>query len=186
MVLSSQGLFPFVPFLGCNVRFRFSEDSALCFILSGFMGVGLLLASILQRTAPLQYKQMLAFLYGQPSLLGWSHCVFYAIFCVILVIWLITSFRSIKAYLFDKEFAMASGLASSITEGVFSFFSTLAIILGFEKCRSYFTRGCAGFCCGYGEAACKEVIHVVYCGGFSGDYFCLCRLIFFFLVSYWL
>lgn len=114
-------------------KVQFPEDSALCFILSGFMGVGLLLASILQRTSPLQYKQMLSFLYGQPSLLGWSHCLLYAIFCFILVVWLIISFRSIKAYLFDKEFAFASGLASSFTEGVLSFISTFAIILGLKS-----------------------------------------------------
>ena len=112
---------------------KFSEDSALCFILSGFMGVGLLLASVLQRVAPLQYKQMLTFLYGQPSLLNWSHCAFYGIFCAVLIIWLFVSFRSIKTFLFDKEFAISSGLASSWTDGVLCFFSTLAIIIGLKS-----------------------------------------------------
>ena len=58
-------------------KFRVKDDAALCFVLSSFFGLGVLIVSRIQTTHALWYKQVQAFLYGQTATMRVVHVWIY-------------------------------------------------------------------------------------------------------------
>ncbi len=111
-------------------RWRVPADSALTFVLAAFMGWGILLASILQKTHPMGYRQALLYLYGQAATMTTSQAVLYASFALILVSFLSLFYPRLKLINFDTTFAQTIGVRSKALETTTFLFIVIAIILG--------------------------------------------------------
>lgn len=110
-----------------QTRFRVKNDSALCFILSSFFGIGVLLSSRIQYTHPLWYRQIQAFLYGQPATMTDAHIWMYGILCISVALFLLFFYRPIQLVNFDSQFAISQGVSVKWVESVFFCLLVLAV-----------------------------------------------------------
>lgn len=109
------------------------SDSALTFILASFMGWGILLASILQQSHPVGYRQALLYLYGQAATMTTSQALLYGIFALILVVFVLSFLPYLKLISFDPTHAQVLGLRYKSLENATFFFIVIAIILGIRS-----------------------------------------------------
>lgn len=112
-------------------RFSVKSDAALCFVLSGFLGVGVLLASRLQSVSPLLYQKAQTFLFGQAVTMHGGHVAIYGVFTAVLILWIISSYRQIEVSHFDPIFSRVIGVRRS--EWVTHVMLALAIVIGMRS-----------------------------------------------------
>jgi manganese/zinc/iron transport system permease protein len=110
-----------------------SPDAALCFTLSSFFGVGILIASKLQSTSALFYKQAQLFLYGQAATLLDVHVFIYMVLWLVLVGALILFFRPLCVSLFDRPFAASIGLSLRSVDVFLTVSIALATVIGIRS-----------------------------------------------------
>ena len=114
-------------------RFKISSDSALCMVLSIFFGVGVLVASRLQVTHALWFRQSQVFLFGQAATMVDSHIYFYGAFALAVVFTISMLFRYVEILYFDPDFAKAVGMKTSFIHGVIHILLVIAIVVGMRS-----------------------------------------------------
>ncbi len=114
-------------------KLSIKADSALCFTLSLFFGLGVLLASRLQMSHPLWYKQIQLFLYGQAATMTDAHVFFYGILTLLIVALLLLFFRPISLIHFDQGLAQLSGLNAKWLNGLLLFLLGLSLVVGMRS-----------------------------------------------------
>lgn len=112
---------------------KVKSDSALTFILASFMGWGILLASVLQQTHPVGYRQALLYIYGQAATMTSSQALLYGVFALILVAFIFSFFPYLKLISFDPTHAQALGIRYQSLENAMLIFIVIAIILGIRS-----------------------------------------------------
>ncbi len=111
-------------------RLKMHSDAALCLILSTFFGVGVLLASRLQVTHSLWYKQVHVYLYGQAATMVDSHIVIYAVLALVTLVMVISFYRFVQWIYFDRAFAQSVGARFSFVEGAIEVLIIFSIVIG--------------------------------------------------------
>jgi manganese/zinc/iron transport system permease protein len=114
-------------------RFRVKNDAALCFVLSVFFGVGVLVASRVQFTHALWYKTVQIFLYGQAATMTDVHIVIYALLALLLSLVLLLLYRQIEMVIFDRDFSKTSGVAVRLVDSLLFVLLVLAIVIGIRS-----------------------------------------------------
>jgi manganese/zinc/iron transport system permease protein len=114
-------------------EFRVKNDAALCFVLSVFFGVGVLVASRVQFTHALWYKTVQIFLYGQAATMTDIHVLLYALLALLLSGALIVFYREIQMAIFDRDFSKAVGLPIRSIDSLLFFLLVLAIVIGIRS-----------------------------------------------------
>lgn len=110
-----------------------SSDSASCFVLAGFFGIGTLLASFLQVPFPTAFRTIPNYLYGQVATMTDRHILLYALLASTLLTFLILFFKEIHLLLFDPQLARSlKGSARWVERGL-SFFVALAVIMSIRS-----------------------------------------------------
>ena len=109
---------------------KVKNDAALCLILSGFFGVGLTFASLLQWTHPLWYKKIQLYLFGQTATLTDPHIFFYGGLAFLILLFITVFFRPIQAIYLDKKYAETLGLKVSLIEYCTTFFLVFSVVSG--------------------------------------------------------
>ncbi len=135
-ILVGAFLFAYLGLKTVNVlenRLHVKSDSALCFVLASFFGVGILLASRLQQTHPLWYKQALAFLYGQTATMTNMHVMIYTIFGLLILGFIVVFYRYLEAINFDSAFADTLGIRSKRLDDTMFLLIVLAIVVGIRS-----------------------------------------------------
>lgn len=97
-------------FYSWMLKRNIKSDSALCWVLSSFLGLGVLMASRLQIHAPRLYQRAQGFLYGQAATLSDFHVAFFLVLLILTCLTLFLAFRSIKIGHFDPLFAKTQNL----------------------------------------------------------------------------
>lgn len=110
-----------------------SSDAALCFVLSSFLGVGVLFASRMQFTLPVWYQKVQMFLYGQASTMLLSHMWLYGLLAIFLLLFMLYWFPEIKASHFDLHFAKVTGIYKSFIDTMIRIFLIVVIVLGIRS-----------------------------------------------------
>ncbi len=110
-----------------------SADSSLMISISAFLGVGVLLASIIQSVNPMVYKDVVIFLYGRTATMLYFHLVMYAIVMALLLIFIVTSHRRIQIFEFDKTFASFLGIGR-LLDSFILMMTLVVVILGLRSC----------------------------------------------------
>lgn len=116
-----------------ETRCRIRADSALCFILSIFFGLGILLASYVQFTYSALYKQTLSYLYGQAATMGDRHILLYGILSIFVVAMILMFYKELKVLTFDREYAESIGIRVHLVDAAVLFFLSLSIVVGIRS-----------------------------------------------------
>lgn len=129
-LFSSIGLFA-VEYM--EKKQRVDSDVALCFVLSTFLGLGILLVSKIQITHPLVYQQIQIFLYGQIATLLKIHLWIYGILALVTCFVIYVLFKGIKVIIFDKNYAKSIGIPSKSIDLVCFMIIIWAIVIGIRS-----------------------------------------------------
>ncbi len=111
-------------------RLRVKPDSALCFVLASFFGLGVLMASHFQQIAPLSYKQTLLFLYGQAATMTSIHVTIYACCTALIIGFILYFYRYLEMVIFDPTFAKSLGIHPKKIDQLLCFLTVLAVVVG--------------------------------------------------------
>lgn len=114
-------------------KLHIHSDSALCLILSLFLGVGVTLASRIQIIHPLWYQQTQVFLFGQAATMGDQHIGIYAVLSLLVTFFVILRFRQIELMYFDTEYMQSLGTTNRACHVLTSFLLISAIVIGIRS-----------------------------------------------------
>ncbi|MGH2638223.1 MAG: iron chelate uptake ABC transporter family permease subunit [Rhabdochlamydiaceae bacterium] len=116
-----------------EMKWKVKSDSALTFVLAAFMGWGILLASVLQKSHPMGYRQSLLYLYGQAATMTSDQALLYGSFAFVLIAFLVLFYSRLKLINFDSVFAQSLGLRYKSLETATFLLIVIAIILGIRS-----------------------------------------------------
>ena len=116
-----------------ETKCRVSSDAALTFTLAAFMGLGILLASIIQTVHPLSYRSALLYLYGQAATMTEAQSVLYCVFAMITTLFIVALYRPLKLISFDPEYAEGRKLQHKPIESTLFCLLVAAIVLGIRS-----------------------------------------------------
>ncbi|WP_059360376.1 metal ABC transporter permease [Parachlamydia acanthamoebae] len=114
-------------------KWNIRTDSALCFILATFFGVGVTLASYLQFASPSFYKQSQSYLYGQAATMNDYHVILYAILSLIVVLLLAFLYKELQIITFDREYAKSLGIPIKKIDACLFILIALALVAGIRS-----------------------------------------------------
>lgn len=114
-------------------KLKINSDAALCFVLAIFFGVGVLIASRLQITHALWFRQIQIYLFGQAATMVDAHIALYGVLALLVVTVIVLLFRFLEILYFDPEFAQAVGMRTSLVHAVIHLLLVLAIVVGMRS-----------------------------------------------------
>jgi manganese/zinc/iron transport system permease protein len=114
-------------------KFRVKNDSALTFVLSVFLGIGVLVASRIQISHALWYKQAQIFLYGQTATMTDIHILIYGGLSLLTACFIFCVYRHLEAVNFDRGFAQSIGIRCKTIDNATFFLLVLAIVIGIRS-----------------------------------------------------
>ncbi len=109
------------------------SDSALCFVLSTFFGIGLTLASRVQFTHSGLYKQSINYLYGQAATMTDVHILIYGILSFVIIATLVAFFKEIEAITFDRDFAKSMNIQVNAIDFLIFILVVFAVVIGIRS-----------------------------------------------------
>lgn len=111
-------------------KIKLKSDSALCFVLALFFGLGLTLSSYLQSFNSIAYKQARIFLLGQAATITDQYLFLYAGFALFIILSLILFYKAIQIVNFDSVFAKSVGINVSWVVSFCYFLLIGSIVIG--------------------------------------------------------
>lgn len=108
-------------------------DSALCFVLSGFFGIGLTLASQVQFTYSSLYQQIQVYLYGQAATMTDIHIQIYLVLAIVVSVTIICLYKEIQLITFDEDYAKSLGFNTRLIDSLFFILMVLAVVIGIRS-----------------------------------------------------
>lgn len=114
-------------------KYKISSDASQCYILASFFGLGLTLASIIQKSHGQLYKKIQALLYGQAATMGDFHILSYGLFAFVVLGFILLFFPYLKAYLFDVSFCDGMGLNSFVLKAGLILLFSFSVVLGMKS-----------------------------------------------------
>lgn len=116
-----------------ETRFKIRSDSALCFVLSSFFGIGLTLGSQVQFFHSSLYRQIQAYLYGQAATMTDVHIWIYGSLSLLIIIAVALFFKELETITFDRNYAKSLGFPVRSIEMMTFTLTVLAIIIGIRS-----------------------------------------------------
>lgn len=110
-----------------------SADAALCFTLSFFFGIGIVLASHIQFIYANLYRQVQTYFYGQAATMTDLHIYIYFGLVLLVVLSLIFLHKEFKSWIFDPVFSKTSGLNIPLLRNIFLILVGLSIVIGIRS-----------------------------------------------------
>lgn len=114
-------------------KWNIRTDSALCFILATFFGLGVTLSSYLQFTHPIFYKQSQNYLYGQAATMTDYHIGIYALLLLIVLSIILIFYKEIQTIIFDREYAKSLGIPVRFIDSSLFILIALALVTGIRS-----------------------------------------------------
>ncbi|MBS0615757.1 MAG: metal ABC transporter permease [Verrucomicrobia bacterium] len=114
-------------------RLKIHNDAALCLILSLFFGLGILIASRIQVTHGLWYRQALSFIYGQAATMTDIYIVIYGALSVLILGFVVLFYRQLQATSFDPVFCKSIGIPYRLLDQAIYLLLALAIVIGIRS-----------------------------------------------------
>jgi manganese/zinc/iron transport system permease protein len=116
-----------------ETRWKIRSDSALCFVLSVFFGLGILLASHIQFSYASVYKQSLSYLYGQAATMNDKHILLYGIISLLVATMISLFYKELKVLTFDRDYAKSIGVRVTLIDTFILVFLSLSIVVGIRS-----------------------------------------------------
>lgn len=114
-------------------RMKVRSDSALCFVLAVFFGVGLTLASHVQFSYSSLYRQAQVYLYGQAATMTDVHMLIYGILSVLILAVIVTFYKEIQSIAFDPEYVRSIGINTKLVDSTVFFLVVVAVVIGIRS-----------------------------------------------------
>ncbi|WP_032124914.1 iron chelate uptake ABC transporter family permease subunit [Candidatus Protochlamydia naegleriophila] len=114
-------------------RMKLPSDAALCFVLSTFFGVGLMLTSEVQFSYTSLYKQVLTYLYGQAATMTDIHIAIYGVLSFLVLVIVAWLYKEIQVLTFDRQYARSLGIRVKAIDALLFILLTLAVIIGIRS-----------------------------------------------------
>lgn len=111
---------------------RIKEDSAMGIVLSVFFGLGIMLLTIVNRTAGGNQGGLDTFIFGQAATMIRKDVIMMMVLALVAVLIIIILFKEWKIYLFDPGFAQGLGLSLKGMNFLYTFVLVLTIVLGIQ------------------------------------------------------
>lgn len=112
-----------------NVR----SDSALCFILSAFFGIGLTLASQVQFSFSYLYRQAQVYLYGQAATMTDIHIFIYGALAMVIILAICLLYKELQTITFNREYAKSLGISVRMIDAIIFMLIVLAVVIGIRS-----------------------------------------------------
>lgn len=114
-------------------QLHIKSDSALCFVLSCFFGLGIALSGVLQSFHTPLFKEINIYLFGQAATITDADAVIYALLAFINVAFIGLFAKEIQLLTFDRGFAKTLNLHHRSLNGLLFTFVTLNIVMGMRS-----------------------------------------------------
>ena len=114
-------------------RLKVRSDSALCFVLAVFFGIGLTLASQVQFTYSLLYRQIQVYLYGQAATMTDVHIAIYGALALAIACVVIFFYKEIYTITFDRDYARSLGINTHGIDMLVFVLIVLAVVIGIRS-----------------------------------------------------
>lgn len=114
-------------------KFNVRSDSALCFVLSTFFGIGLTLASHVQLAYSSLYRQIQIYLYGQAATMTDVHILVYAVLCLLIIAMTAFLYKELQTMTFDRDFAKSIGIHTKTIDTCVFILVALAVVIGIRS-----------------------------------------------------
>lgn len=114
-------------------RLNVSSDTALCFVLATFFGVGVLFASAIQFSYSRLYNTSQAFLFGQAATMTDVHIWTYTLLCASILLLLLLLYKEIQIITFDPAYAKTLGIPTGKIYPFLFLALVLAIVIGIRS-----------------------------------------------------
>ena len=109
------------------------SDAALCFVLSVFFGIGIVIASAMQARLPIWKNQIQMLLFGQAATMTDIHIWIYGTLAVFVILFLNLAYRPLQAALFDRNFALTAGVPVIAIERIYFALFLLSLTVGIRS-----------------------------------------------------
>lgn len=114
-------------------RLHIRTDSALCFVLSSFFGIGLTLASHIQFSFSYLYRQAQAYLYGQAATMTDIHIFVYGFLALLIISMIILLYKEIQTITFNRNYAKSLGINVFLIDSLIFVLIVLAVVIGIRS-----------------------------------------------------
>lgn len=114
-------------------RLKVRSDSALCFILAVFFGIGVTLASQVQFAYSSLYRQVQVYLYGQAATMTDIHILIYGVLALTILIVVIAFYKEIQGIAFDPEYIRSIGVNKRVVDTLVFLLIVLAVVIGIRS-----------------------------------------------------
>lgn len=114
-------------------RLKVRSDSALCFVLAAFFGIGLTLASQVQFAYSSLYRQAQVYLYGQAATMTDIHILIYGTLAFVILSVVIIFYKEIQGIAFDSAYMQSLGMNVHIVNAIVFFLIVVAVIIGIRS-----------------------------------------------------
>lgn len=115
------------------MRRKVSSDAALCFILSVFFGVGIVLASSMQSFLPSWHQKTQMLLFGQAATMTDMHIALYGGLALTISLFFLLVYRPLQSVLFDRDFSSLLGLNVKWVERLIFCLLIVSLIIGIRS-----------------------------------------------------
>jgi len=109
------------------------SDSALCFVLSAFFGIGLTMASQVQFAYSSLYRQIQVYLYGQAATMTDINIVIYGILAALVIGVVIFFYKEIYVMAFDRNYAKSLGINTRGIDVTVFILIVFAVVIGIRS-----------------------------------------------------
>jgi manganese/zinc/iron transport system permease protein len=116
-----------------TAKLRLKEDAALTLTLTGFFGIGVLVASQVQSTHATLFRTVQNFLFGQAATMRDGHIALYGALTLVVIGAMTLFFRPFALLYFDRGYARSVGVRAPLFDSLFSLLLTLAIVIGIRS-----------------------------------------------------
>lgn len=114
-------------------RWKVRSDSALCFVLSAFFGIGLTLASQVQFAYSSLYRQIQIYLYGQAATMTDIHIYIYGTLSLLVLGVVVFFYKEIYAISFDRDYSRSIGINTRAIDSLVFCLIVLAVVIGIRS-----------------------------------------------------
>ena len=115
------------------IQSKLKADVALCYLGASFLGLGVLIASFMQKAHVLWYTKINVFFYGQASTMSDTHIWVYAGLSTLIALFLIICYKPLRLSCFDPSFARSIGVKTNGIMAIQSVLLTLSIVVGIRS-----------------------------------------------------
>lgn len=111
---------------------KIKGDSALAIVLSSFFGLGIVILTVIQRTYGREQSGLDHYIFGNAAAMSPEDSLVFGIISLVVLLVVVWHYFSLKAVVFNHDFAQSVGINTKWIETLISFITILSISVGIK------------------------------------------------------